>query len=154
VKRTFLLLVVLLIPGAPLAAQEPYAPAHLAAAEELMEATRMREVMETSMDAMLEVQIQNAPELQELEPVMREFFERFISWDIVRPQYARMYAARFTESELREITAFYRTPVGRKLAAATPALTQEGARMGERMVQENIGELQRMIMEHMASAGM
>jgi uncharacterized protein len=138
----------LLLAAMPVGAQE-FAPSHLAAAHDLLEAARMRDVMETSMEAMLAMQMEQQPELRELEPVMRAFFSRYVGWDQTKEAYARIYAARFTESELREIAVFYRTPVGQKLAAVMPDLTVEGGRLGERLVQEHLDELHRMIMDHL-----
>lgn len=147
-KKTLLSLALLVLSAAPAAAQ--HSASHMAAAHDLLEATRMREVMETSMEAMLQMQLEQNPTIRELEPVMREFFARYVTWERTKDEYARIYAAEFSESELRDIAAFYRTPTGRKLADVTPRLTMEGGRLGERLVQENLGELQRMITEYMA----
>jgi uncharacterized protein len=147
-KKTLLTLALLVACAAPAAAQE-FAPSHMAAADELLEAARMRDVMETSMESMLQMQMENQPELRELEPVMRAFFERYVSWDATKGEYARLYAMHFSEAELRELAAFYRTPLGRKLADVTPSLTIEGGKLGQRLVEQNMGELQRMILEHM-----
>nr|WP_273546243.1 DUF2059 domain-containing protein [Xanthobacter sp. NFM-26] len=38
---------------------------------------------------------------------------------------ASAYAARFSESELKEALAFYRTPTGKKLVADRPAIVQQ-----------------------------
>ena len=35
---------------------------------------------------------------------------------------AKLYAARFTEQELKDVLAFYRTPVGKKVIAEEPAI--------------------------------
>lgn len=37
---------------------------------------------------------------------------------------ARIYAENFTEDELKEITAFYRSPTGRKLTETTPQILE------------------------------
>jgi uncharacterized protein len=148
-KKPLLALAALLLACAVPADAQEISPARMAAAEDLLEAARMQQVMETSMEAMLQMQMENQPELRELEPVMRGFFATHVSWEQTKGAYARLYAERFTEAELREIAAFYRTPVGRKLAEVTPDLTVEGGRLGERLVQENLPELQRMIMEHL-----
>ena len=39
---------------------------------------------------------------------------------------ARLYAQHFTEAELKEMIAFYKTPTGRKLVADEPAIIQQG----------------------------
>jgi hypothetical protein len=46
--------------------------------------------------------------------------------DLVAP----LYAARFSVQELREMLAFFKTPVGAKLAAELPAISQESMRVG------------------------
>lgn len=52
---------------------------------------------------------------------------------------APLYAEKFTAEELREITAFYATPIGRKLVQELPGLTQRGVLVGMRWGQK-IGE--------------
>jgi len=39
---------------------------------------------------------------------------------------ARLYAQHFTEAEMKEVIAFYKTPTGRKLVADEPAIIQQG----------------------------
>jgi uncharacterized protein len=68
-----------------------------------------------------------------------------VSWEALREQYVEMYANAFTEDELRQMTDFYRTDVGQKLARATPRLMAEGAALGERAIQAHRGELEEMI---------
>jgi hypothetical protein len=59
------------------------------------------------------------------------------------------YARQMTEAEVRELTAFYRTPAGRRIAAALPAIQadlvevaqQYGAESARRAVREVMGPL-------------
>ena len=44
---------------------------------------------------------------------------------------AAIWASRLSASELKELTAFYATPLGRKLLAATPDVTAEALRFGQ-----------------------
>jgi uncharacterized protein len=41
-------------------------------------------------------------------------------------QMAHAYATRFTEQELKDLLAFYKTPLGQKLVAEEPAAIEEG----------------------------
>lgn len=43
---------------------------------------------------------------------------------------ARVYHNHFTHDEVRGLVAFYQTPLGRKLAAEMPAMTQESMQAG------------------------
>ena len=53
-----------------------------------------------------------------------------------------IYRARFSVDDLHAITEFYRTPVGAKLAAATPTMTLEAMAAGEQLGWELLSELQ------------
>jgi len=54
-------------------------------------------------------------------------------------------AEQFTEEELKDITRFYQTPSGKKMARLTPELTAKGAMLGQQEVQAHLGELGEMI---------
>ena len=41
-------------------------------------------------------------------------------------QIARLYAQKFTEAEMKEIIAFYKSPVGKKFVTEEPALIDQG----------------------------
>ena len=105
---------------------------------------RVEETVAASMDQAVRSASAQTPELR---PVFQEFFERHLGWDAMRDDYAAIYAARFTEAELREMTAFFETPTGRKLAEATPELALEAMALGERVVTDNRAELIGMIEE-------
>lgn len=116
-----------------------------AAATELLMAMHVPEVLDASVQQMLDQQIRAAPELQGVQDVMREFARRYVSWEALREQYVDIYAGSFTEDELRQMTDFYRSEVGQKLARATPRLMAEGADLGQRAVQAHRAELEQMI---------
>jgi uncharacterized protein len=150
-KKILCALALLCAAAAPALAQP--SQDRIAAAHDLLEAAGQQAIMEGAMEVMLQAQLESNPELREFEPVLREFFSRYLNWNLLRDGYARIYAERFTTQELREITAFFRTPTGRKMALETPAMMQEGGRLGEQAVENNIAELQRMLMEHMQNNG-
>jgi hypothetical protein len=54
------------------------------------------------------------------------FTERVDLAGVLTSAYAPLYAASFTEAELREIVAFYRSPAGRKTLEVMPVLMQQG----------------------------
>lgn len=60
--------------------------------------------------------------------------------------YEPIYRKYLTLSDLQQIVAFYDSPVGRKLAAATPAITRDGMQAGQQLgmeiAQEMIQEMQ------------
>ncbi|HYH78997.1 MAG TPA: DUF2059 domain-containing protein [Longimicrobium sp.] len=117
-----------------------------AAATELLVAMQAPQVMQGAIQATLDAQLRATPELQGVQDVVREFVARYVSWEALREQYVEIYAQAFTEDELRQMTDFYRSEVGQKLARSTPRLMAQGAALGERAVQDHRAELQRMIL--------
>ncbi len=40
--------------------------------------------------------------------------DRAIGWDKIKPELIRLYTTNFTESELKDLNAFYQSPLGRR----------------------------------------
>jgi hypothetical protein len=53
----------------------------------------------------------------------------------VMDQIARSYASRFTEQELKDLLAFYKTPLGQKVIKDEPLAIDEGLKSAERWAQ-------------------
>ena len=51
--------------------------------------------------------------------------------DEVINQIARLYAQRFTEAEMKEVIAFYKSPAGKKFASEEPAVIEQGLQQAE-----------------------
>tara|TARA_X000000368_G_C22749354_1_gene587622 strand:- start:113 stop:574 length:462 start_codon:yes stop_codon:yes gene_type:complete len=114
-------------------------------AEKMLDLMGYEKMMEQTVSQMLDIQIQSAPGLEPFKGVMVEFFNKHMSYEIIKPEMIKIYVETFTASELREINAFYATDVGKKTIQTMPALMEQGAQLGASRVQENIGDLQTMI---------
>ncbi|MGD2116524.1 MAG: DUF2059 domain-containing protein [Acidobacteriota bacterium] len=144
----------LLLPGAAPAqegaqetAQEAEAPSsHEQAARELFELAGGGKVAEAGAEAMLGVLRQN-PELAPYEDVFREWYKKIFSGDELEREMVTIYMGAFTEQELRDLAAFYRTPLGQKTLTVLPQVMQQGAQVGMRLAQEHSGELEEMLAE-------
>jgi len=69
----------------------------------------------------------------------------FMTWDAVSGQLIDLYAQTFTEAELKELTAFYKTPTGQKALTELPGLMQKGAAIGADLGKAHTPELEKMI---------
>ena len=76
---------------------------------------------------------------------MLKFFQKYMSYESVKPDMIELYAELFTSSELNDISTFYKTPVGKKALSLMPTIMSKGAQIGMTKVQGNLGELQQMI---------
>jgi hypothetical protein len=66
---------------------------------------------------------------------------------------AALYARHFTADELRQLTAFYRGPVGQKFLQNMPAISQESLAMGQKLGQEIARDLQARITDELRKRG-
>ncbi|MEJ8843882.1 DUF2059 domain-containing protein [Lacibacter sp. H375] len=59
-----------------------------------------------------------------------EFMKEAQAGDLI-DMIAPVYAKHFTEAEIKELVAFYKTPIGKKLVDKLPVITQESYGIGE-----------------------
>ena len=144
--RTTLLVSLLLIFGNCIYAQtSSIKPSHAKAAEDLLIVTETKESLNQGIATMLKMQLDNNPALKSYEQVFKDFFNKYMSYEALKPDMIKMYADEFTEAELRELIAFYNTPSGKKLAKKQGILMSKGAQIGQDKVKGHMAELETMI---------
>ena len=114
-------------------------------AENLLNTMGMDSAFERSIEAMLDLQLKQNPNLKPYKHVMLKFFRKHMSFERMKPDMIIIYSEAFTAKELREINAFYKTSTGRKTIRMMPELLHKGGLLGARRVQDNMHELQQMI---------
>ncbi|SHN38462.1 hypothetical protein SAMN05192549_109130 [Duganella sacchari] len=167
-----------LIGAAPVYAQAPAAdPAAMAAAKELFESMNYRSVMigamqqmsqsiGASMHAGAEASIKNNPKLSaddkqkalaQMEAelpgainTMQAVMSDPALVDEIMAETVPLYARNFSAAELKQITAFYRTPVGAKMLSSMPKLMGEGMQLGQLIVQRRLGPLMQKMQQQQA----
>ena len=113
----------------------------------MLDCMNMDENFSKSIDNMLDLQIQQNPALQAKRKGMRTFFARYMSWASLEGDFIRIYTDAFTEEELKQLTVFYKTPVGQKSIRLMPEMMKKGGEIGNRRVQENMNELVKLLQE-------
>lgn len=63
-----------------------------------------------------------------------------------------LYANNYTTAEIRQLTDFYATPLGRKMLALTPRLSSESMAIGQRLVAPRLNTLMQDVMQAAAQA--
>ena len=96
---------------------------------------------------MLDAQIKQRPDLAPYRNVIKTFFERYMSYDVLKPDIISLYEAEFTAKELKEVRRFYQTSAGRKVIQKMPLLLRQSADIGSKRAQAHIADLQKMIQE-------
>lgn len=77
--------------------------------------------------------------------VMQKFMHKYYTWDNLKGDLSKIYAAEFSEDELAQMTTFFNTPAGKKYSAKMVILTQRGMALGEQVVKDHQSELEQMI---------
>jgi uncharacterized protein len=126
---------------------------HRRAVDDLLVVLHLELQLQTTLDLFLRNQIQANPGIARFEGVMRTFLGKYLSLDALRDPMIRMYMERFTELEIVQIAAFYRTPLGQRTVAEVPRMMEEGSVIGRRLVEEHMPELQEMIRAQLEREG-
>ena len=132
-------------PTTATSAPTPVSASHRQATEALLTLIYPAGSFDKLVDQMLNVQLKQRPEAAAIEPEMRSFFSKYMSWNSLKGDMVDIYSRTFTEAELRDITRFYQTPTGRKMSSVLPQLMQSGMEIGQKRVQEHLPELQEAI---------
>jgi uncharacterized protein len=130
-------------PGAAKAAPSAPAPtaAQTAAAIELFKSIKLEESIPSTSAAMIDSEINRNPGMAPYRDVMVKWLKKYMTWNAMQPELIKLYTATYTEAELKQLAAFYKTPLGQKSLTKTPELLQQTAMFGAKLGQEHSEEL-------------
>jgi hypothetical protein len=153
-----LVLAASLVGARPAAAQAP-APDQLAAAKELVAASRASDQLRTLMPLIMR---QLKPAIAQGRPDVERDFDAALPslldginarTDDFTDAIALIYARNFTIDELHEIASFYRSPIGQTFLQKMPVIAQESMAMGQRFGQEIAAEARRRMIHELHKRG-
>lgn len=123
----------------------PVTAAQRQAAEALLTTMQVDKTIATAVDQMMTLQMQQNPQLQTVEPEMRAFMNKYMSWAAVKDDMIQLYAREFTTAELNNMKQFFQSPTGQKFIGKQSSMMQESMLIGQRRVQEHLPELEQAI---------
>jgi len=118
---------------------------HRKAAENLLIVTNVDKSLPKIVEQVLASQLQQNPQLTPYRDVMQRFLNKYMNWESLKDEIITAYTQEFTEQELKQLTEFYKTPLGKKAVEKMPKLIFIGGQIGMRRVQANEAELRQMI---------
>lgn len=123
--------------------------AHFKAAEEVLQASGVDVQFKESIEALVnQYSEQVAVEKREkFKQVLNTFMAKYASWDNVKDNLSSIYAEAFSEAELKQLAAFYQTPLGKKLVREQPFLLQKSMQFGQTLIASHQVELQQMLQD-------
>lgn len=121
-------------PGPP-----PMSP-HEKAAREVIKLVGSQDLVESGADSLMDMLYSEA-DWTSYKDVVRDWYRKTVNESEIQEEMVKLYMETFSEKELREIAAFYKTPAGRKAIEILPELTKKGAELGSRQVEAHFPEL-------------
>lgn len=134
-------------------------PDALAAAKELVVAARtadqFKTVLPLIMQQMKPLIVKGRPAVEKdydsIMPVLVETMNQQMGGFI--EDVATVYAANFTAEELRQVTAFYRTPAGQKFLEKMPVIAQQSMAAGQKFGQKITQDMEARIKDELRKRG-
>jgi hypothetical protein len=152
------LVLALLFHSGPGAAQTP-SPEAMAAARELVTVMRATDQLKTIVPLIMQqlkpAIVQGRPEVERDFDVMLPILVNLMNErsSVMIDAVIAIYARNFTADEMRQVTAFYRGPVGQKFLDKMPAIAQESMGVGQQFGQTIATELRAKIIEELRKRG-
>jgi hypothetical protein len=129
------------------------ADSHRTAAENLLIVMEVDKSLPPLAEQVLEKQLQHNPQLAPQRQVLQKFLTRYLDWASVRQETITAYTQAFTETELKQLTEFYATPLGKKVHEKMPRLAFIAGQIGLQKAQAHHTELQQMIEKEKGKQG-
>jgi hypothetical protein len=131
-------------------ASDECSDSHRKAAGELLVLSGAEQNALVGASAMADAMLQTNPMLAPYRDVLVAWSGKVMTWDNMKPRFVALYCEHYSEQELRELIAFYETPLGKKTLEVTPEIMRRSALIGGELANEHSAELQAMIRERTA----
>ncbi len=129
------------------------AQSHRKAAENLLITMEVDKSLPKIAEHVVDTQVQQNPQLVPQREVLQRFLTKYLNWASVREDTITAYTQEFTEPELKKLTEFYKTPVGKKASEKMPQLAFLAGQLGLKKAQANQAELRQMLEDPKSKPG-
>jgi len=121
------------------------AQSHRKAAENLLIVMEVDKSLPQIANQVVENQLQQNPQLAPQRAILQQFLTKYVNWESVKEETITAYTQEFTEPELKKLTEFYKTPLGKKASEKMPQLAFIAGQLGLKKAQANQAELRQML---------
>jgi hypothetical protein len=126
---------------------------HRKAAEHLLLVMEVDKSLPKVVEQVVENQVQQNPQLASQREVLQRFLTKYVNWASVKGDTITAYTQEFTEPELKKLTEFYKTPLGKKASEKMPQLAFIAGQLGLKKAQANQAELRQMLEDPKSKPG-
>ncbi|MBF7729455.1 DUF2059 domain-containing protein [Pseudomonas sp. N040] len=71
--------------------------------------------------------------------------DKAVGWDKLEPEMVKLYTGGFSEAELKELIAFYQSPLGQKVLKQMPALFSESMKMTQTRLEPVVPQVNQLL---------
>ncbi|HBX57363.1 DUF2059 domain-containing protein [Pseudomonas sp. UBA2684] len=79
--------------------------------------------------------------------------DQAVGWDKIKPDMVKLYTSNFNEQELRELIAFYQSPLGQKVLQKMPTLTAQSAQLTQSKLEAAVPQVNKLLADMTAELG-
>lgn len=133
--------VVVLMSGIGSLALAQEADTHAQAAEQFLLAMQTPEQLEEGIASMVDLMLQAQPMMAPYRTTIQGFYTKYLSWDALKDDYIGITVDLLSESDLSELTSFFKTSVGQKFIEKQPEMFQRTSELGFQVMQDHQQEL-------------
>jgi hypothetical protein len=129
------------------------AHSHRKAAENLLIVMEVDKSLPKIAEQVVETQLQQNPQLAPQREVLQRFLSKYVNWESVKEDTITAYIQEFTEPELKKLTEFYKTPLGKKASEKMPQLAFIAGQIGLKKAQAHQAELRQTLENQKSKPG-
>jgi hypothetical protein len=118
---------------------------HFKAAEDFMVALQMEQNINDGISQMVDMQIEAKMIPANKKEAYKAFLSKYMNWNVLKKDYLQIYISHFSEAEMKDLAAFYRTPIGIKAAKNQNELNAKISKIGQDNVQSHMAELMQLM---------
>jgi hypothetical protein len=129
------------------------AQSHRKAAENLLIVMEVDKSLPKVVEQVVENHMQQTPQLAPQREVLQRFLTKYVNWESVKEETITAYTDEFTEPELKKLTEFYKTPLGKKANEKLPQLAFIAGQLGLKKAQAHQAELRQTLEDQKSKPG-
>ena len=130
---------------------------HRQAVEEMLSVSRVDKMIEPMLDKVMTMIQQQMSQLnipENKKPIVQKYNQKIVEvlrqemrWENMQTEFIDLYLQVYTEQEIKELTEFYRSPLGQKMLDKMPELMQASMQISQSLLQKTLPKIQQLSQE-------
>ena len=79
--------------------------------------------------------------------------DKAVGWDKLKPDMVKLYTSNFSEQELKDLIAFYQSPLGQKVLQKMPTLTAQSAEITQTKLESAVPAVNKLLSDMSGELG-